>query len=139
MFLIQFRTQGKLLQWRTELQNHVQVVGETVDHYAQDIKRLIKQVDHQEHWSEQDKIYQFTKGLRREIAFQVCPLLAFRQNTILEQVIKVARQMDENNRDYPETLMGFGGTTTNPPPVTQNYPAPQDNVEAAVAKALAPL
>src|SRR6185436_3373253 len=47
--------------------------------------------------------------------------------------------MDENNRDYPEALMGFGGTTTNPPPVTQNYPAPQSNVEAAVAKALAPL
>src|SRR6185369_12512432 len=102
-------------------------------------KRLIKRVDHQEHWSEQDKIYQFTKGLRREIAFQVRPLLAFRQNATLEQVIEVARQMDENNRDYPEALMGFGGTTTNPPPVTQNYPAPQNNVEVAVAKALAPL
>src|SRR6185295_9530976 len=33
----------------------------------------------------------------------------------------------------------FEGTTTNPPPVAQNYPAPQSNVEAAVAKALAPL
>src|SRR6185295_762198 len=139
MFLTQFRTQGKLLQWRTELQNRVQVVGETVDHYAQDIKRLIKRVDHQEHWNEQDKIYQFTKGLRRKITFQVRPLLAFRQNATLEQVIEVARQMDKNNRDYPEALMGFGGATTNPPPVTQNYPAPQDNVEAAVAKALAPL
>ena len=105
MFLTQFRTQGKLLQWRTELQNRVQVIGETVDHYVQDIKRLIKRVDHQEHWSEQDKIYQFTKGLRREIAFQVRPLLAFRQNATLEQVIEIARQMDENNRDYLEALM----------------------------------
>src|SRR6185436_2551070 len=120
MFLIQFRTQGKLLQWRTELQNRVQVVRETVDYYAQDIKRLIKRIDYQEHWSKQDRIYQFTKGLRREIAFQVRLLLAFRRNATLEQVIEVARQMDENNRDYPEALMGFEGATTNPPPVTQN-------------------
>src|SRR6185369_12991741 len=62
-----------------------------------------------------------------------------RQNATLEQVIEVARQMDENNRDYPEALMGFGGTTTNPPPITQNYPASQNNVKVAVAKALAPL
>src|SRR6185436_11108817 len=78
MFLTQFRTQGKLLQWRADLQNWLQTIGETVDHYAQDIKRLIKRVDHQENWSEQDKVYQFMKGLRREIAYQICPLLTFR-------------------------------------------------------------
>ena len=115
----------------------MQTVGKSIDHYAQDIKRLIKRVDHQENWSEQDKIYQFMKGLRREIAFQIRPLLSFRHNTTLEQVIEAAHQMDENNKDYPEALIGFGGNHTSPPPISQNYPAPQNDIEAAVLKALA--
>lgn len=71
MFLNEFRTEGKFLQWRTELQNRMQLLGETVDHYAIDIKKLIKRIDHREQWSEQDKVYQFMKGLRREVAFQI--------------------------------------------------------------------
>ncbi|CAG8802735.1 20391_t:CDS:2, partial [Dentiscutata erythropus] len=126
-------------EWRTDLQNRIQTVGESIDHYAQDIKRLIKRVDHQENWSEQDKIYQFMKRLRREIAFQIRPLPSFRHNTTLEQVIEAARQIDENNKDYPEALMGFGENHTSPSPISQNYPAPQNDIKAAVTKALAPL
>ena len=139
MFLTQYRTQGKLLQWRAELQNRMQVAGESVDHYAQEIKRLIKRVDHQGAWGEPEKIYQFTKGLRREIASQIRPHLTFRNNATFEQVIEAARQLEENNRDYPEALVGFGGILTTPPPVTQTYPTSQNDVESAVAKALAPL
>ena len=140
-FKRKFCSQGRVLQWRSELQNRMQGPSETVDHYAMAIKRLIKRVDPDENWNSSDKIYQFTKGLRREIAYQIRPHLTFQNDVTLEQVIEVARQLEENNCSYPEVLTGFHNQIPNNP-MQLNYSQPtiqQDPVEAAVNKALSPL
>jgi hypothetical protein len=56
-FLQQFRSQGRVLQWRFELQNRMQGPNETVDQYALAIKKLINRVDTGQNWSPSDKIY----------------------------------------------------------------------------------
>jgi hypothetical protein len=140
-FQVKFCSQGRILQWRSELQNRMQGPGETVDHYAMAIKKLIRRVDPNDNWNPSDKIYQFTKGLRREIAYQIRPHLTFQNNVTLEQVIEVARQLEENNCSYPEVLTGFHNQIPNNP-MQLKYSQPiiqQDPVEAAVNKALSPL
>jgi hypothetical protein len=90
MFLAQFRTAEKVLQWRFDLQSRMQGATESVDHYAQEIKWLIKRVDHANAWADQEKIYHFTKGLRREIVFQLKPHLTLQPGMNLEQTITLA-------------------------------------------------
>jgi hypothetical protein len=124
----------------------MQGLTESVDKYALDIKRLIKRIDLNNHWTDSDKIYQFTKGLRREIACQLNPHLTFQQNLTLDQVIDAARRMEDNNKIYPEAMVGFQQSYINNP-VTVTYPnstlppaIPQsDPVETAINKALNPL
>ena len=60
-----------------ELQGRVQQPHETVQQYAQDIRRLLKRSDAEGVFSESERIFQFTKGLRREIAAQVTSQLTF--------------------------------------------------------------
>ena len=64
--------------------------SETVEQYALDIKRLIKRIDFANNWGESDKVYYFTKGLRREIGYQLRPHLIFWNNITLDQVIEAA-------------------------------------------------
>lgn len=140
-FQRKFCSRGRLLQWRSELQSRMQGPTETVDQYALAIKKLIKRVDPNNNWNPADEIYQFTKGLRREIAYQLRPHLTFQNNVNLEQVIEVARQLEENNYSYPEALTGFHNQIPNNP-FQQNFSQPivqQDPVEAAINKALSPL
>jgi Retrotransposon gag protein/Zinc knuckle len=139
-FLRQFRNQGRIIQWRSELERRMQSLTETVDKYALDVKKLIKRIDIDNQWSEADKIYQFTKGLRREIASQLNPHLTFQNNLTLDQTVEAARRMEENNRVYPEALMGFQHShNNNPIAMTYPNPIPQlDPVELAVNKALTP-
>src|SRR5688572_28439091 len=80
--------------------------------------------------------------MRREVAFQIRPHLTFRQDITLEQVIEAARQLEENNKVYPESLAGFQSPHFNTPLVVSTYtpPPPQTaTVEEAVSKALTPL
>jgi Retrotransposon gag protein/Zinc knuckle len=139
-FLAQFRDQGRIIQWRSELERRMQGLTESVDKYALDIKKLIKRIDVNGHWSQADKIYQFTKGLRREIACQLNPHLTFQNNLTLDRTIDAARRMEENNRVYPEALLGFQHPhNNNPISMTYSNPIPQiDPVEVAVNKALNP-
>jgi hypothetical protein len=76
--------------------------------------------------------------LRREIACQLNPQLTFQNNLTLDQTIEATRRMEENNKIYPEALMGFQ-QPYNSNPITMTYPnqIPQENsVEMAVNKAL---
>ena len=70
-FLNKFRHPGRLLQWRMELNNKLQQPHETVHQYAQAIRKLIKKVDTEGRMPESEKVFHFSKGLRREIATQV--------------------------------------------------------------------
>jgi GTP cyclohydrolase FolE2 len=48
-----------------------------VQQYAQDIYKLLKRSDAERVFSESERIFQFTKGLHREIAAQVTSQLTF--------------------------------------------------------------
>jgi hypothetical protein len=89
-FLRHFRNQGRISQWRSKLKRRMQSLTKLVDKYALDVKRLIKRIDFDNQWSEADKIYQFTKGLRKEIACQLNPQLTFQNNLTLDQTIEAA-------------------------------------------------
>ena len=65
----------KVIQWRTELQGLMQGPNETVASYAQKVKNLIRRIDYEDNWSEREKIFNFVKGLRRDIAGQTNPFL----------------------------------------------------------------
>lgn len=128
-FLTRFRNPGKLLQWRMELNSRVQQPQETVQLYAQTIRKLIKRVETDVAMPESEKIFNFTKGLRREIAAHVSTQLSFQPNPTLEQVIEAASRMEKHGQMYPETLIGFYGQTSNSnqimPPV--QYQQPMNN------------
>jgi len=141
-FLRKFRTPNRVLQWRSELNNRMQGPTESIDQYAQAIKKLIRRIDHDDNWSEADRIYNFTKGLRKEIAFQIRPQLAFQNNITLEQTIEAARQLEENNITHPEIFAGMYGSGYNPVPIHNQFPQQtpvQTSVENAVNNALAPI
>lgn len=136
MFLTHFRTPEKVLQWRFDLQSRIQSATESVDQYAQEIKRLIKRVDHLNAWTDQEKIYQFTKGLRREIVYQLKPHLTLQPGMTFEQAIALARQFEQNNKEFPEAMLGFNAQTINQPVVSNQQ---NNDIETVVAKALGPL
>jgi hypothetical protein len=117
-FLMRYRNPGKILQWRMELQGRVQQPHETVQQYAQDIRKLLKRSDAEGVFSESERIFQFTKGLRREIAAQVTSQLTFQQNPRFDQVVDAAGQIEAHGRMYPETLVGF---YSQQPPSTNQY------------------
>ena len=54
----------------------------------------------------------------------------------LEQTITLARQFEQNNKDYPEAMLGLNAQIINKPMVSKQQ---SNEVEAAVAKALEPL
>ncbi|RHZ79025.1 hypothetical protein Glove_152g60 [Diversispora epigaea] len=141
-FLHKFRTPNRVLQWRSELNNRMQGPTESIDQYAQAIKKLIRRIDYDNNWSESDRIYNFTKGLRKEIAFQIRPQLAFQHNITLEQTIEAVRQLEENNLTHPEIFAGMYGTGYNSVPTHNQFPQQtpmQNSVENAVNNALAPI
>lgn len=106
-FLTRFRNPGKLLQWRMELNNRLQLPHESAPQYAHAIRKLIKKVDIDAAMPESEKVFHFTKGLRREIASQVTSQLTFQPNATLDQVIEAASRIEKHGQMYPETLVGF--------------------------------
>ena len=95
-----------------ELNNKMQQPHETVHQYAQIIRKLIKKADATGNMPESEKVFHFTKGLRREIAAQVASQLTFQSNVTFEQVVEAASQMENHGRLYPETLVGFYNQST---------------------------
>ena len=93
----------------------MQKLNETVEQYANDIKKLIKRIDSESRWSENEKIWHFLKGLRKDVAYQARPLILSQENPSLEAAVRIAKQFEENAQTYPETAFGYGATTyTNP-------------------------
>jgi hypothetical protein len=121
----------------------IQKVSETVEQYANDVKKLIRRIDGENRWSEDEKVWQFLKGLRKDIAYQARPLILSQENPSLEAAIRIAKQFEENAQTYPEATVGYGATTyMNPQGFTPNRG--QDNnredvIERIVQKALAPI
>jgi uncharacterized FlaG/YvyC family protein len=142
-FLTNFKTTALINQWRFELQMKVQKLNETVEQYANDVKRLIKRIDGENRWSEDEKVWQFLKGLRKDVAYQARPLILSQENPTLEAAIRIARQFEENSQTYPEVAAGYGAAMyTNAQGLTPTRGQEnnkEDVIERIVQKALAPI
>lgn len=142
-FLATFKTTALINQWRFELQAKMQKLNETVEQYANDVKRLIKRIDGENRWGEDEKVWYFLKGLRKDVAYQARPLILSQENSSLEAAIRIAKQFEENAQTYPETAFGYGATTYATPQVfTPTYGQNknrEDEIERIVQKALAPI
>ena len=142
-FLATFKTTALINQWRFELSMKIQKVNETVEQYANDVKKLIRRIDGENRWSEDEKVWQFLKGLRKDIAYQARPLILSQENPSLEAAIRIAKQFEENAQTYPEATVRYGTTTyANPQGFTPNRDHDknrEDVIERIVQKALAPI
>ena len=142
-FLANFRTTALINQWRFELQMKVQKLGETVEQYANDIKKLIKRIDNRNRWSEDEKVWQFLKGLRKDIAYQAQPFIMSQERPTLEIAIRTAKQFEENDQTYPDAAIGYTTTTSTsmqrPVQFRNKSDENDDTIERIVQKAFAPI
>jgi hypothetical protein len=143
VFLATFKTTALINQWRFELQAKMQKLNETVEQYANDVKRLIKRIDSENRWGEDEKVWHFLKGLRKDVAYQARPLILSQENPSLEAAIRIAKQFEENVQTYPETAFGYSATAyANSQGFTPTYGQSknrEDEIERIVQKALAPI
>ena len=142
-FLATFRTTVLINQWRFELQMKVQKLGETVEQYANDIKKLIKRIDGNNRWTEDEKVWQFLKGLRKDIAYQARPFIMSQERPTLEKAIQTAKQFEENAQTYPEAATGYTTMTSmnmqGSVPLRNKNNDNDDAIERIVQKAFAPI
>src|SRR5947209_6704028 len=98
LFMNQYRTQNKIVQWRYELEKRNQLPGETVEQFAKEIKSMIKKIDPDNGWGEAQKTYAFTKGLNDDIYEKLSPVLAAQGNLTLQQAINIAQRVEDDSK-----------------------------------------
>ncbi|KAG9299291.1 hypothetical protein G9A89_013939 [Geosiphon pyriformis] len=63
--------------------------SKVVTKYAKAIRKLIKQVDSERNWTEEQKIHSFTKKLRTDLLYAFWPLLVLKNNPTIDMAIKL--------------------------------------------------
>ncbi|KAG9297657.1 hypothetical protein G9A89_011172 [Geosiphon pyriformis] len=91
-----FRTPILISKWCIELERRTQSPGEVVTEYAKAIRKLIKCVNSERNWTEEQKIYSFTKELRTNLSYALWPLLALKDNPTMDITIELAQQIEDN-------------------------------------------
>ncbi|KAG9305347.1 hypothetical protein G9A89_007842 [Geosiphon pyriformis] len=90
-FKNKFRTTILISKWHMELEKKTQGPGEIVTEYAKAIRKLIKCVDSGKNWTEEQKIYSFTKRLRTDLSYALWLLLALKNNPTIDMAIELAQ------------------------------------------------
>ncbi|KAG9307378.1 hypothetical protein G9A89_017207 [Geosiphon pyriformis] len=90
-FEIKFKTSILIFKWCMELERRTQSLGKAVTKYAKAIRKLIKQIDSGRNWTEEQKIYSFTKRLRTDLSYAFWPLLALKDNLTIDMAIKLVQ------------------------------------------------
>ncbi|KAG9301527.1 hypothetical protein G9A89_008379 [Geosiphon pyriformis] len=85
------------------LKKRTQGPGKVVTEYAKAIRKLIKRVDSRRNWTEEQKIYFFTKRLRTDLLYALWPFLALKDNPTMDMVIELAQQIEDNQKMYLES------------------------------------
>ncbi|KAG9284799.1 hypothetical protein G9A89_003722 [Geosiphon pyriformis] len=93
-----FRTPILISKWCMKLKRRTQGPGKIVTEYAKAIRKLIKCVDSGRNWTEEQKIYSFTKELRTNLSYALWPLLALKNNPTMNMAIELAQQIEDNQR-----------------------------------------
>ncbi|KAG9289422.1 hypothetical protein G9A89_007983 [Geosiphon pyriformis] len=86
-----FRIPILISKWCMELEKRTQGPGEIVTEYAKAIRKLIKCVDSGKNWTEEQKIYFFTKRLRTNLSYAFWSLLALKDNLTMDIAIELAQ------------------------------------------------
>ncbi|KAG9286861.1 hypothetical protein G9A89_012411 [Geosiphon pyriformis] len=97
-FETKFRTPILISKWCIELERRTQGPGEVVTEYAKAIRKLIKHVNSGRNWTEEQKIYSFTKKLRTDLSYAFWSLLALKNNPTMDMAIELAQQIEDNQR-----------------------------------------
>ncbi|KAG9305934.1 hypothetical protein G9A89_016587 [Geosiphon pyriformis] len=66
--------------------------------YAKAIKKLIKHVDSGKNWTEEQKIYFFTKRLRTNLLYALWPFLALKNNSTMDMAIELTQKIEDNQK-----------------------------------------
>ncbi|KAG9289243.1 hypothetical protein G9A89_022553 [Geosiphon pyriformis] len=98
---MKFRTPILIFKWHIELKR-TQDSGKVVTKYAKAIRRLIKQVNSKKNWTEKQKTYFFTKGLRTDFSYVFWSFLALKNNLTMDMAIELAQQIEDNQRMHLE-------------------------------------
>ncbi|KAG9304470.1 hypothetical protein G9A89_020034 [Geosiphon pyriformis] len=95
-FKTKFRTPILISKWHMELKRRTQGPDEVVTEYVKAIRKLIKWVDSERNWTEEQKIHFFTKELRTNLSYALWPLLALKNNPTINMVIEFAQRIEDN-------------------------------------------
>ncbi|KAG9287355.1 hypothetical protein G9A89_023726 [Geosiphon pyriformis] len=118
-FETKFRTPILISKWHMELERRIQDPGEVITEYAKAIRKLIKCVDSGRNWTEKQKIYFFTKGLRTNLSYALWPFLALKDNSTMDMAIELTQKIEDNQKMHlRSTLLVFA-------PALAMAPAPQ--------------
>ncbi|KAG9288625.1 hypothetical protein G9A89_006726 [Geosiphon pyriformis] len=98
IFENKFRTSILISKWHMELERRTQGSGKIVTKYAKAIRKLIKRVDSDRNWTEEQKIYSFTKKLRTDLLYALWPLLALKDNLIMDMTIELTQKIEDNQK-----------------------------------------
>ncbi|KAG9304106.1 hypothetical protein G9A89_006016 [Geosiphon pyriformis] len=80
------------------IERRIQDPREVVTEYAKAIRKLIKCVGSKKTWTEEQKIHSFTKRLRTNLFYALWPLLALKDNLIIDMTIELVQQIEDNQR-----------------------------------------
>ncbi|KAG9305093.1 hypothetical protein G9A89_007733 [Geosiphon pyriformis] len=90
-FEAKFRTPILISKWCMELKRRIQGSRKVVTEYAKAIRKLIKCIDSERNWTEEQKIHSFTKKLRTNLSYALWPLLALKNNPTMNMAIKLVQ------------------------------------------------
>ncbi|KAG9297948.1 hypothetical protein G9A89_018776 [Geosiphon pyriformis] len=88
-----------------ELERRTQGPGQVVTEYAKAIRKLIKQVDSRKNWTEEQKIYSFTKKLRTDLLYALWPFLTLKDNPTMNIAIELAQKIEDNQRMHLGSIL----------------------------------
>ena len=78
----------------------IQGPSEIVEQYAKNIRHLIKRLDYNNHWTNEEWIHMFTKGLKPELGAITHPVLSIMENPTLDEVIMRVQRIEAGQQTY---------------------------------------
>ncbi|KAG9302399.1 hypothetical protein G9A89_011449 [Geosiphon pyriformis] len=88
-----------------ELEKRIQGPKKIVTKYAKAIRKLIKCVDSRKNWTEEQKIYSFTKGLRTDLLYAHWSFLTLKNNPTMDMAIELTQKIEDNQRMHLESIL----------------------------------
>ncbi|KAG9306091.1 hypothetical protein G9A89_015995 [Geosiphon pyriformis] len=79
--------------------------GKIVTEYVKAIRKLIKKVDFERNWTEEQKNYSFTKGLKTDLLYALWSLLVLKNNSTMNMAIELVQRIENNQRMHLKSTL----------------------------------